>query len=218
MWIYKITNKLNGKSYVGQTKKSVINRWKRHVNDAMNHVLNTHFARAIRKYGVKSFSVEEIDSTDSQEELNRLENYYIHFYDCLKNGYNETDSINRCGGNTYFSKTEEELDVIKDKIRKTKFGGLNPNSKSVKLIDTITKEEKIFSSAKECADYLGIKKHPVTRRASKKIKKLLMDRYDFEYLEDKSVSTIGDECSQVEEEISTSSKQETSQQFNEKKI
>jgi hypothetical protein len=41
------------------------------------------------------------------------------------------------------------------------------------------------------------------------VKKLLNDRYDFEYLKDESLSTIGDECSRVEEEISTSSKQET---------
>ena len=70
MWIYKITNKLNGKSYIGQTIRPINQRWHRHVNDAMNNILDTHFARAIRKYGEKSFSVEEIDSASSQEELN----------------------------------------------------------------------------------------------------------------------------------------------------
>lgn len=210
MWIYKITNKLNGKSYIGQTIRPINQRWHRHVNDAMNNILDTHFARAIRKYGEKSFSVEEIDSASSQEELNKLESYYIHKYDCLENGYNETDSVYKCGGNTYSSKTEEELDLIKNKIRITKLGGLNPNAKSVRLINKLTGEEKIFSSAKECSNYLGLPTHhPVSRRASGEIKKLLNNTYDFEYLKDKSVSTIPDECKGVDEEISTSSKQET---------
>lgn len=210
MWIYKITNKLNGKSYIGQTKRPIEQRWRRHVNDAMNNILNTHFARAIRKYGEKCFSVEEVCSADSQDELNQLEHYYIHKYNCLECGYNETDSIYRCGGNTYNSKTEEELNIIKDKIRLTKLGGLNPNSKSIKLIDKVTGEELIFSSAKECSNYLGLSTHHlVSRRATGEVKKLLYDRYDFEYLKDESLSTIGDECSRVGEEISTSSKQET---------
>ena len=210
MWIYKITNKVNGKSYIGQSKRPINKRWNRHISDALSNRLDTHFARAIRKYGVKNFSVEEIDSSDSQEELNHLENYYIHLYDCIENGYNETDSVNRCGGNTYFSKTKKELDAIREKIRKTKIGGLNPSSKSTKLINTVTKEEKIFSSAKECSDYLQLSSpRPVQRRASGEIKKLLNGIYDFEYLENKSVSTILDECKGVEEEISTSSKQET---------
>ena len=72
MWIYKITNKINNKSYIGQTKRIVKSRWQRHINDAMNNILDTHFARAIRKYGAKNFSVETIDSSDSQDELNRL--------------------------------------------------------------------------------------------------------------------------------------------------
>jgi len=212
MWIYKITNKLNGKSYIGQTKRSIEQRWRRHINDAINNTLDTHFARAIRKYGEKSFSVEEICSTESQDELNQLENYYIHKYNCLEDGYNETDSICRCGGNTYGSKTEEELNIIKDKIRLTKLGGLNPNSKSIKLIDTITGEELIFSSVKECSNYLGLPTHhKISRKLTGRVKRLLNNRYDFEYLKDESVSTISDECNRVGEEISTSSKQETSQ-------
>ena len=50
MYIYKITNKINNKMYIGQTIRPVEDRWKRHINDALNNILDTHFARAIRYY------------------------------------------------------------------------------------------------------------------------------------------------------------------------
>lgn len=54
MYIYKITNLLNDKIYIGQTITSVEQRWKRHQNDALSGTLDTHFARAIRKYTPKN--------------------------------------------------------------------------------------------------------------------------------------------------------------------
>jgi group I intron endonuclease len=66
MIIYKITNTLNGKMYIGQTIRSIEERWKRHKNDALNNILNTHFARAIRYYGPEVFTVEVIDIATTQ--------------------------------------------------------------------------------------------------------------------------------------------------------
>lgn len=43
--------------------------------------------------------------------------YWIHYYDSINNGYNETDSGFRSGGNTYKSKTSEEMQIIKDKLK-----------------------------------------------------------------------------------------------------
>ncbi len=73
MWIYKITNIKNNKVYIGQTINPVENRWRRHILDAQNNILNTHFAIAIRKYGVDSFSCEIIDTAQNQDELNQFE-------------------------------------------------------------------------------------------------------------------------------------------------
>lgn len=69
MWIYKITNLINNKVYIGQTIRPIEDRFKRHINDAVNNVLDTHLARAIRKYGKENFIIEEIDTASTQEEL-----------------------------------------------------------------------------------------------------------------------------------------------------
>lgn len=182
MWIYKVTNKVNGKIYIGQTIKTVNRRWFRHVNDAENNVLDTHFARAIRKYGKESFVVETIDVADTQEELTQKEQYWIRYYNSVNDGYNETDATSKCGGNTYLSKTEDEMRVIKSKIRNTKLGGRNPNAKAIKMIDIRTGETIIFSSQKECADFLGLPSHhPISRRCRGEIVTPLNGIYQFEF-------------------------------------
>ena len=71
MWIYKITNIQNNKVYIGQTIRPINDRFRRHINDALNNILDTHFARAIRKYGKDSFIIEEIDCASTQDELNK---------------------------------------------------------------------------------------------------------------------------------------------------
>ena len=132
MWIYKITNIQNNKVYIGQSIRPINQRFQRHINDALNNILDTHFARAIKKYGKENFVIEEIDTANTQEELNKKEQYWIKYYDSVINGYNETDAISKCGGNTYQSKTEEEMKIIKDKIRQTKIGSKNPMAKKNK--------------------------------------------------------------------------------------
>ena len=141
MWIYKITNIQNDKVYIGQTIRPVKQRFHRHINDALNNVLDTHFARAIRKYGKDSFKIEIIDTAQTQDELNQKEQYWIKQYDSVNKGYNETDAISKCGGNTYQSKTNEEMSIIKEKIRETKLGAKNPMARKIKRINVITGEE-----------------------------------------------------------------------------
>ena len=105
MWIYKIINIQNNKVYIGQSIRPINQRFQRHINDSLNNILDTHFARAIRKYGKENFIIEEIDTANTQEELNEKEQYWIKYYNSVTNGYNETDAISKCGGNTYQSKT-----------------------------------------------------------------------------------------------------------------
>ena len=86
IFIYKITNTVNNKVYIGQSIRPIEQRFKRHINDAINNKLDTHFARAIRKYGAECFYIEEIDSASTQEELNQKEQYWIRFYNSVEEG------------------------------------------------------------------------------------------------------------------------------------
>ena len=182
MWVYKITNIINNKVYIGQTIRPVEKRIRRHFNDAIKNKLDTHFARAIRKYGTENFVWEIIDEAKNQEELNKKEQYWIKYYDSVNTGYNETDAIDKCGGNTYQSKTKEELKEIGEKIKESKLGGKNPNSKTIVMKNIITKEEKEFSSMQECADYLNLASHmPISRRCRGVIKVPLNNTYVFYY-------------------------------------
>lgn len=186
MWIYKITNIQNNKVYIGQTIRPVKNRFNRHINDALNHIIDTHFARAIRKYGKDSFQIEVIDEAETQEELNQKERYWIQYYNSVKEGYNETDAISKCGGNTYQSKTDEEMEVIKDKIRQTKIGAKNPMARKIKRINVLTNDIDIFDTIISCAKACGIQngKTSITTRLNGQIKSPYKKQWLFEYYDE----------------------------------
>lgn len=186
MWIYKVINIQNNKVYIGQTIRPVEQRFQRHINDALNNILDTHFARAIRKYGKDSFKVEIIDVAQTQDELNQKEQYWIRQYDSVNKGYNETDAISKCGGNTYQSKTEEEMNIIKNKIRETKLGAKNPMARKVKRINIKTNEVDIFDTVIACAQACGIKngKISITTRLNGQIKSPFKNTWMFEYYEE----------------------------------
>lgn len=87
MIIYKITNKINGKVYIGQTTYSLNHRWSGH---KQNTNKCSYIAAAIQKYGHESFTIEQIDTAETFDELNEKEIYWINFYDSCnrEKGYN----------------------------------------------------------------------------------------------------------------------------------
>lgn len=82
--IYKITNKINGKIYIGQSN-NIERRWGEHRNKYKTE--NTNLYKSMRKDGIENFdfSVEEICSLS---ELDEKEQYYINFYNSATEGYN----------------------------------------------------------------------------------------------------------------------------------
>lgn len=87
--IYKITNKINGKSYIGKTKFKALVRWKDHVT---GYHPNSAIHKAIVKYGVTNFSFEVLEINVDEDSLNEWEMYYIKLYNSKSpNGYNLTD-------------------------------------------------------------------------------------------------------------------------------
>lgn len=87
-YIYKITNNINGNVYIGQTTGTIEKRFNEHKRDAIK---GCQYAlhRAMRKYGIDNFSIEEIEECLA-EELNDREIYWISFYDSYYQGYNMT--------------------------------------------------------------------------------------------------------------------------------
>lgn len=184
MYVYKITNDVNDKVYIGQTINSIQERFKRHINSAINNELNTHFARAIRKIGPEHFTIELIDTAESQEELTEKEYYWIHYYDSTHKGYNETENKLKCGGNTYASKTPEEMRIISKKIRDTKLRGKNPQARAVKCRNIKTNEEKHFDSLRSMQDFFNENNHnALGQRCSGKISSLYKDVWQIAYEE-----------------------------------
>lgn len=182
MIIYKITNKENNKMYIGQTINSLEDRWHRHCSDALNGVLDTHFARAIRLYGPDAFTTEVIDYAENQIDLTAKEQYWIKYYNATICGYNETDAAYKSGGNTYAAKTEEELNEIKEKIRNSKLGGNNPNATSVKCKNINTNEEYHFTSQSEIQAFFNETNHQFcSRRCRGQIKCLYKNEWLIAY-------------------------------------
>lgn len=182
MFIYKISNVINNKVYIGQTIRPIQERFHRHINDAMHDIIDTHFARAIRAYGPDKFFIELLDTAETQEELTQKEHDYIVQYNSIEEGYNETDAISKCGGNTYKNKTEQEMEIIKAKIRQTKLGGKNPHATSVKCRNVETEKELFFDSMAECAAYFHKDNHQfISRRCRGEIKNLYEGKWEFAY-------------------------------------
>lgn len=90
-FIYKITNNLNKKCYIGQTHFTVEKRWKEHQQDSHKEFLQKRpLYNAIKKYGIENFSIETIEEV-ANNLLNEREEYWIKYYNSYGNtGYNAT--------------------------------------------------------------------------------------------------------------------------------
>lgn len=94
MYIYRILNKINGKSYIGSTI-CLEKRFRQHVDASKQEKHSSYnypLQCAIRKYGVNNFDFLKIEETSFEEAADR-ERYWIEYYNTLTNtgwGYNQT--------------------------------------------------------------------------------------------------------------------------------
>ena len=119
---YCITNTVNGKQYIGQTIRTIEQRFKDHINKSKCNKDNQYLYTAMNKYGIENFYVSQLEFIScktKQEligELNKKEIYYISTFNTKKpNGYNMTD-----GGvllpNTYEKKPVRNYDLERNFI------------------------------------------------------------------------------------------------------
>jgi group I intron endonuclease len=115
MIIYRITNNITTKSYVGQTISSLENRWKSHLIQSKR--TNYKFHNAIRKYGPEAWTLDVLEEINDINILNDREIYWIAYYNTFYDGYNLTS-----GGEARKIVSEE----IKEKIRQSHLGKKMP--------------------------------------------------------------------------------------------
>ena len=89
-FIYKITNDINDKIYIGKTLSSIEKRFSEHLKDS-SRLKNEKrpLYNAMNKYGIEHFNVELIEEV-SLENLEEREKYWINFYNSYEKGYNAT--------------------------------------------------------------------------------------------------------------------------------
>jgi group I intron endonuclease len=122
MIIYKVTNLINNKIYIGKTIQDLNLRKHNHYNQSLRGS-QTKFHKALLKYNKSEFIWEIIYKCISTDELNIMEEYYINQYNSFKKGYNMTKGGD--GGVTY-KKGDILYEKIKHKLGKWKNG--NPGA------------------------------------------------------------------------------------------
>ena len=142
--VYKITNLINGKSYIGITQRDPQIRFNEHFSNKKELLY-----KAKEKYEKENFQLEIIEDNIPKEKIDEKEQYYIKLYNTLvPNGYNLS-----IGGISNKSISEEG----KQKLRKCNLGIRNPKCKKYILMINKDTNEILnkFGSTREAARFLG---------------------------------------------------------------
>ena len=134
-YIYKITNKTDGKIYIGQTTQPLIMRWKHHRSMRGNC---RYLKSAFKKYGIDNFDFEMICNC-SDEELDKFEIQYMEeFNSMVPNGYNLREGGN--GGRHHEETKKKIADTLKGRtdIIRGSWTGLHHSEESkIKIAATL---------------------------------------------------------------------------------
>jgi len=153
--VYKITNKINSKVYVGITIQGYKVRWIKHCSDAI-HDSTFPLHNAIRKYGIDNFQIEVIEICNSVEQLKNQEKYWISKLQSrtVQNGYNLTDGGDGTFGRIFSEETKKKLSIAaknrrasettKEILRKA-----SPNNKEIMMFSLENIYIKSFRSSRE---------------------------------------------------------------------
>lgn len=115
-FIYRITNIVTEKVYIGQTKKSNPNtRWREHIRALKNGTGCPVLSNSFKHYGLEKFKFEVI-LTCPNEELDQKEKEYIKQYNCIvPNGYNVQEGGTVSGMFKGYHHTEETKSILSEK-------------------------------------------------------------------------------------------------------
>jgi len=142
MIIYKITNTINNKSYIGKTERTFDQRIKQHKRSINSKSNQFALQSALKKYGIENFTFVEIAKAKDKTELDELEKIYITTYDTFgKHGYNMTAGGE--GRSGWIPSIETR--TLWSRQRKGKRTGIPAWNKGTKKLKPIlTEEEKLL--------------------------------------------------------------------------
>lgn len=137
--IYKITNMVNQKIYIGYTSKTFEQRFRRHCMDS-TRAKKGYFQRALCKYGVHNFSHEIIYESMDGKHIKDAEIYFINYFNSDKKhiGYNQ----HRGGGGGSTTLGRKHSDATKQKIREAHLGSKRSEEIKQKLRGRRLTQEK----------------------------------------------------------------------------
>lgn len=180
--VYKATNNIDGKSYVGQTTNNLANRKSSHKTKALKQNQPSPFYRAIREYGWEAFGWEVVGYCDTQAELDLLEAQTIS--ELKGNCYNSST-----GGRVKFNLSEAHKEIVRKNMtgkKNHRYGktlseedkanllkaSMEVCSKRVQNIES----GKIYESISECSRQENISIASVSLHCNNKLK---TQRYRF---------------------------------------
>lgn len=185
MIIYKATNIINNKVYIGQTVNTLEYRANQHLRETKsNKRKNTYFHNAIQKYGFENFVFEKIDEASTIEELNQKESYWISKYNSTDKtfGYNldsggsncfKSDSTKRKIGDTTLKKWEDPI------MSKQMKDGLE---KATKVWIEKSESEKINWSCPICGKVIKLARWEAKNKKACSLKCAGMTQENIEFL------------------------------------
>lgn len=177
--VYKITNKITNKIYIGITNQGSGARYRHHWYESrIGEPSPIH--RSMAKYGEDNFTLEIIDFADTYDELKEKEKYWIKQYNSTdrKIGYNLTEGGDGTFGRMHSEETKEKIrqkalgrkasEETKKKMSEARKGAVSEkkkahvqslieNSKKKVIAENAdTKDTVKFSSMKECCKFFKI--------------------------------------------------------------
>lgn len=178
MIIYKITNAINGKIYIGQTIRPLDVR-KYEYKRTMTYIKksnNTYLTNSFHKYGFENFKFEIIDTGKTIEELNEKEIFYIKEYNSTDKtiGYN-MESGGRNSSPSLETRKKMSLSKIGKKQTKEwveKRVPLKGSDEAKKYGRPKTEEERKYISENSPKYWLGKERSEETKRKVSETKKL----------------------------------------------
>ena len=190
--VYKITNKLTNKVYIGITNQGSGARYRHHWYESrIGEPSPIH--RSMAKYGEDNFTLEIIDFADTYDELKEKEKYWIKQYNSTDKsiGYNLTEGGDGTFGRKHSEETKEKIrqkalgrkvsEETKKKMSETRLGKCSDKQREHLLKLTVGQSKKIYqydtdfnligeyNSIKEASKITGIDRNTIGRQLKKEV-------------------------------------------------